>query len=81
MDPTTETSAGIDNPRARIARMIPGSMSIPPEMIAVGRKVAADPYNGTIHVALECASNLACVGAEPLGTTNKSLTAGFKRSW
>src|SRR4051794_27658496 len=35
-----------------------------------GRKVAADPYNGTIHVALECASNLAAVGAEPLGTTN-----------
>ena len=35
-----------------------------------GRRVAADPYRGTIAAALECASNLACVGAEPLGTTN-----------
>jgi phosphoribosylformylglycinamidine synthase len=35
-----------------------------------GRRVAADPYRGTIEAALECASNLACVGAEPLGTTN-----------
>src|SRR6202007_543535 len=35
-----------------------------------GRRVAADPYRGTIEAALECASNLACAGAEPLGTTN-----------
>jgi phosphoribosylformylglycinamidine synthase len=35
-----------------------------------GRRVAADPYRGTIATALECAANLACVGAEPLGTTN-----------
>jgi phosphoribosylformylglycinamidine synthase II len=35
-----------------------------------GRRVAADPYTGTIEAALECASNLACVGAQPLGTTN-----------
>jgi phosphoribosylformylglycinamidine synthase II len=35
-----------------------------------GRRVAADPYWGTIGVVLECAANLACVGAEPLGTTN-----------
>ena len=35
-----------------------------------GRRVAADPYWGTVGAALECASNLACVGAEPLGTTN-----------
>jgi phosphoribosylformylglycinamidine synthase subunit PurL len=35
-----------------------------------GRRVAADPYTGTIEAALECASNLACVGGEPLGTTN-----------
>jgi phosphoribosylformylglycinamidine synthase len=35
-----------------------------------GRRVAADPYRGTIEAVLECASNLACVGAEPLGTTN-----------
>jgi phosphoribosylformylglycinamidine synthase len=35
-----------------------------------GRRVAADPYRGTIEAVLECASNLACVGAEPIGTTN-----------
>jgi phosphoribosylformylglycinamidine (FGAM) synthase-like enzyme len=35
-----------------------------------GRRVAADPYRGTIEAALECAANLACVGASPLGTTN-----------
>ena len=32
-----------------------------------GRRVAADPYHGTIAAMLECAANLACVGAEPLG--------------
>jgi phosphoribosylformylglycinamidine synthase len=35
-----------------------------------GRRVAADPYEGTVAAVLECASNLACVGAQPLGTTN-----------
>ncbi len=35
-----------------------------------GRRVAADPYTGTVAAALECAANLACTGAEPLGTTN-----------
>ena len=35
-----------------------------------GRRVAADPYTGTVAAVLECAANLACVGAKPLGTTN-----------
>jgi phosphoribosylformylglycinamidine synthase len=35
-----------------------------------GRRVAADPYRGAIEAVLECAANLACVGARPLGTTN-----------
>ncbi len=35
-----------------------------------GRRVAADPYTGTVEAVLECAANLACVGARPLGTTN-----------
>jgi phosphoribosylformylglycinamidine synthase II len=35
-----------------------------------GRRVAADPYTGTVAAVLECAANLACVGAQPLGTTN-----------
>jgi phosphoribosylformylglycinamidine synthase len=35
-----------------------------------GRRVACDPYVGTVEAVLECARNLACVGAEPLGLTN-----------
>jgi phosphoribosylformylglycinamidine synthase len=35
-----------------------------------GRRVACDPYAGTIEAVLECTQNLACVGAEPLGLTN-----------
>jgi phosphoribosylformylglycinamidine synthase len=35
-----------------------------------GRKVACEPFNGTVEAVLECAQNLACVGAEPLGLTN-----------
>ena len=35
-----------------------------------GRRVACDPYAGTVEAVLECAQNLACTGAEPLGLTN-----------
>ncbi len=35
-----------------------------------GRRVACDPYVGTVEAVLECAQNLACAGAEPLGLTN-----------
>jgi phosphoribosylformylglycinamidine synthase len=35
-----------------------------------GRRVACDPYAGAAEAVLECARNLACVGAEPLGLTN-----------
>jgi phosphoribosylformylglycinamidine synthase len=35
-----------------------------------GRRVACEPHAGTIEAVLECAQNLACVGAEPLGLTN-----------
>jgi phosphoribosylformylglycinamidine synthase len=35
-----------------------------------GRRVACDPYAGTIEAVMECAQNLACAGAEPLGLTN-----------
>jgi phosphoribosylformylglycinamidine synthase subunit PurL len=35
-----------------------------------GRRVACDPHAGTIEAVLECAQNLACAGAEPLGLTN-----------
>jgi phosphoribosylformylglycinamidine synthase len=51
----------------------PGRGPIPGIAVSIdcnGRRVAADPYTGTVAAALECASNLACAGAEPLGTTN-----------
>jgi phosphoribosylformylglycinamidine synthase len=35
-----------------------------------GRRVACDPYRGAMEAVLECAANLACVGAQPLGLTN-----------
>jgi phosphoribosylformylglycinamidine synthase len=35
-----------------------------------GRRVACDPYRGTVEAVLECTQNLACAGAEPLGLTN-----------
>jgi phosphoribosylformylglycinamidine synthase subunit PurL len=35
-----------------------------------GRRVAADPHRGTVEAVLECAANLACAGAQPLGVTN-----------
>jgi phosphoribosylformylglycinamidine synthase len=35
-----------------------------------GRRVACDPRRGAAEVVYECAANLACVGARPLGLTN-----------
>ncbi|HZO77880.1 MAG TPA: phosphoribosylformylglycinamidine synthase subunit PurL [Solirubrobacteraceae bacterium] len=35
-----------------------------------GRRVYADPRLGAAEAVYECAANLACVGAEPLGVTN-----------
>jgi phosphoribosylformylglycinamidine synthase II len=35
-----------------------------------GRRVAVDPRAGTAEAVYECAANLACVGALPLGLTN-----------
>jgi phosphoribosylformylglycinamidine synthase subunit PurL len=59
---------------ADAAVLMLGTGSAPPA-IAVsidgsGRRVACDPYRGTVEAVLECAANLACVGAEPLGLTN-----------
>ncbi len=54
--------------------MLPSRDGVTPALAASidgnGRRVACDPYRGTIEAVLECAANLACVGAEPLGLTN-----------
>jgi phosphoribosylformylglycinamidine synthase subunit PurL len=47
-----------------------GSGAIAVSIDGNGRRVACDPYLGAVEAVLECARNLACVGAEPLGLTN-----------
>jgi phosphoribosylformylglycinamidine synthase subunit PurL len=49
---------------------LPGGGALGVSIDCNGRRVAADPYTGTVGAVLECASNLACVGAKALGTTN-----------
>jgi phosphoribosylformylglycinamidine synthase len=52
--------APADAPRPGIAVSIDGN----------GRRVACDPYRGAVEAVMECAANLACAGADPLGLTN-----------
>jgi phosphoribosylformylglycinamidine synthase subunit PurL len=56
--------------QADAAVLIIGDAAIGVSIDGSGRRVAADPYTGAIEAVLECAANLACVGAEPLGLTN-----------
>ena len=57
---TPRCCAGADGGSGALAVTIDGN----------GRRVACDPYTGAVEAVLECARNLACVGAEPLGLTN-----------
>jgi phosphoribosylformylglycinamidine (FGAM) synthase-like enzyme len=49
---------------------MPDGAAIAVSIDGSGRRVACDPYTGTVEVVLECTANLACAGAEPLGLTN-----------
>ena len=49
---------------------LPGGGAITVSIDGSGRRVACDPYTGAVEAVLECAANLACTGAEPLGLTN-----------
>jgi phosphoribosylformylglycinamidine synthase len=49
---------------------LPGGGAIAVSIDGSGRRVACDPYAGAVEAVMECAANLACVGAEPLGLTN-----------
>jgi phosphoribosylformylglycinamidine synthase len=49
---------------------LPAGGAIAVSIDGSGRRVACDPYTGTIEAVLECTANLACAGAEPLGLTN-----------
>ncbi len=50
--------------------MLPDETAIAVSIDGNGRRVACDPRAGAIEAVYECAANLACVGAEPLGLTN-----------
>ena len=54
--------------RARASRT--GHQAIAVAIDGNGRRVACDPRRGAAEAVYECAANLACVGAEPLGLTN-----------
>jgi phosphoribosylformylglycinamidine synthase len=49
---------------------LPDGSAIAVSIDGNGRRVACDPRRGSAEAVYECAANLACVGAEPLGLTN-----------
>ena len=59
-----------ESAEAAVLELKPGGSAIAISIDGNGRRVAADPYRGTIGVVLECAANVSCVGGEPLGLTN-----------
>ncbi|HTU84122.1 MAG TPA: phosphoribosylformylglycinamidine synthase subunit PurL [Solirubrobacteraceae bacterium] len=50
--------------------VLPDGSAIAVSIDGNGRRVACDPRRGAAEAVYECAANLACVGAEPLGLTN-----------
>ena len=49
---------------------LPDGSAIAVSIDGNGRRVACDPRLGVVEAVFECAANLACVGATPLGLTN-----------
>jgi phosphoribosylformylglycinamidine synthase subunit PurL len=49
---------------------LPDGSAIAVSIDGNGRRAACDPRRGAAEAVYECAANLACVGAEPLGLTN-----------
>jgi phosphoribosylformylglycinamidine synthase II len=49
---------------------LPNGSGIAVSIDGNGRRVACDPRRGAAEAVYECAANIACVGAEPLGATN-----------
>jgi phosphoribosylformylglycinamidine synthase len=49
---------------------LPDGSAIAVSIDGNGRRVACDPRQGAVEAVYECAANLACVGAAPLGLTN-----------
>ena len=66
----TATRAGMGDCAVLSLEADGGTGAIAVSIDGNGRRVACDPYHGAIGAVLECAANLACAGAEPLGLTN-----------
>jgi phosphoribosylformylglycinamidine synthase II len=58
-----------DEADAAVLAMADGS-AIAVSIDGNGRRVACDPRRGAAEAVYECAANVACTGAEPLGLTN-----------
>jgi phosphoribosylformylglycinamidine synthase II len=65
----TNTVAG-PGADAAVVRVKENGVSIAMSLDGNGRYCALDPREGTKLLVAECCRNLACVGAEPIGTTN-----------
>ncbi len=66
----SRTMARPEQAEAAVLRLADDGTSIAVSIDGNARRVAADPYRGTIATVLECAANVSCTGAEPLGLTN-----------
>jgi phosphoribosylformylglycinamidine synthase len=70
-DPVVQ-SRTVRRPEAADAAVLrlPDGSAIAVSIDGNGRRVACEPRRGASEAVYECAANLACVGAEPLGLTN-----------
>ncbi len=66
----SRTGSGPEAADAAVLDIPEAGVAIATAIDGNGRRVACDPYRGTIEGVLECTANLACVGANPLGLTN-----------
>jgi phosphoribosylformylglycinamidine synthase II len=61
--------------------MLPTGEAIAVAIDGNGRRVACDPRAGAAEAVYECAANLACVGATPLGLTNCLNFGNPEKPW
>ncbi len=66
----SRTGSGPEAADAAVLDIPEAGVAIATAIDGNGRRVACDPYRGTVEGVLECTANLACVGAKPLGLTN-----------
>jgi phosphoribosylformylglycinamidine synthase len=61
--------------------MLPTGEAIAVAIDGNGRRVACEPQTGAAEAVYECAANLACVGATPLGLTNCLNFGNPEKPW